>query len=82
MSRSRLILAVLVLCGSPFVIPVPASAATTSRLYNIQFYGGDQFYNYDFNGTPYNSTNVDWKIDLIFYNNAEIDKVKSALYSR
>lgn len=55
----------------------PADAATTSSLYNISN-SEDNFYNYDFNGEVSAYDNVDWAVDLIFFNNAEIDKVKDS----
>jgi hypothetical protein len=64
-------------CGSGLLIAGSAGGATTNSLYQIDAGYGDFFYNYDFtttNGAGWNT--VDWGISLLFYNNAEIDKVK------
>ena len=37
----------------------------------------DQFYNWDFvSNDDFSSSNVDWPVNMLFYNNAEVDKVK------
>jgi hypothetical protein len=40
----------------------------------------DSFYNYDFLSKEATSTNVDWPVSMLFYNNAEIDKVKNIYF--
>ncbi len=37
---------------------------------------GDSFYNYDFNSMYVSSSNVDWPINLVFFRNANVNKVK------
>lgn len=49
----------------------PVEAATTSSLYDISV-REDHFYNYDFNGEVSSSTNVDWAMSMIFFNNADM----------
>lgn len=39
----------------------------------------DRIYNYDFNSERRSRRNVDWGVSLLFYNNAEVDKVKAEL---
>lgn len=56
----------------------PVQAATAASLHEISNQE-DRFYNYDFNSGVASASNVDWAISLVFYNNAEIDKVKLAL---
>lgn len=75
-NRPSAVLAVTVLALSLYAPPV--EAATASSLYDIGI-REDHFYNYDFNGEVASAGNVDWAISLVFYNNAEIDKVKNAL---
>lgn len=41
-------------------------------------HGGDQFLNYD-GASNYDPNGRDWPVTLIFYNNAEVDKVKNAI---
>lgn len=53
-------------------------AATTTKL-RILYIQDDWFENYDFDSQSGVSTNVDWPVDFLFWNNAEIDKVKGAL---
>lgn len=39
----------------------------------------DAFVNWDFRSKSVSASNVDWPVNMLFYNNAEIDKVKDAL---
>lgn len=55
-----------------------ATAATTTHL-AAQRVDSDSFDNYDFSTPNVSSYNVDWPVTLLFRNNAEVDKVKSAL---
>lgn len=69
------------------VIGVRASdAATPANGYtNITFLNGDgtdSFYNYDFQSIPGTATNASMPVGLIFFNNAEVDKVKGLLGGR
>lgn len=57
----------------------PAEAADASNK-TIIYFGGDRMYNYDFlsrNQYYGQSRNVDWAVTMIWYNNAEVDKVKN-----
>ena len=55
------------------------SAATTSHL-TVILLSEDQFYNYDFLSDQASSSNVDWPVTMLFYGNAEVNKVKLALF--
>ncbi len=57
-------------------IVAPAMAATTQNL-NILGIREDYFYNYDFLSRTASSTNVDWPVTMLFYNNADVNKVKN-----
>ncbi|NIQ82617.1 MAG: hypothetical protein GTN93_31975 [Anaerolineae bacterium] len=52
-----------------------ADAATTSHL-TLLSVREDRFWNYDFNSKTVSSTNVDWPLGVLYWNNAEVDKVK------
>jgi hypothetical protein len=57
-----------------------ADAASTNNLWEICNDcppSADTIFNYDFNSNNATSTNVDWPVTLIFYNNATINRVKS-----
>ncbi|AKG39443.1 hypothetical protein MA03_07830 [Infirmifilum uzonense] len=51
-------------------------AASTSNLTTLCV-AEDCFYNYDFTSTSVSSTNVDWPVGLLFYGNADVNKVKN-----
>jgi hypothetical protein len=55
------------------------SAATTSHLTYVLL-SEDRFYNYDFLSTQASSSNVDWPVSMLFYGNADINKIKLALF--
>lgn len=60
----------------------PAQAAGTARLGSfalVNLADGDQVYNYDFDDQNAVRNNVDWPLNLFFYNDAEIDRVKNIL---
>lgn len=70
---------VCVACGV-LALSAPGSAYTAQNLILVDFAGyGDQIYNYDFSSESATSTNVEWPIDLVFYNNATINGVKNML---
>jgi|Deesub1362B_J571_1020462.scaffolds.fasta_scaffold02069_4 hypothetical protein len=52
---------------------------TTSNL-QIYYQNSDRFYNYDFTSPSVSSDNVDFTVNLVFWNNAEVDKVKILFY--
>ena len=60
------------------LLTVAADGATTSHLRVVSI-REDQFWNYDFTARDVDSRKVDWPVDLVFRNNADIDKVKAAL---
>lgn len=73
----RLLAAISCLSLIAVVEPTPAAAGPS----NLTIVGldNDEFWNYDFFGQSAEAGNVDWAIDLVFYNNANINKVKDAL---
>lgn len=56
----------------------PAKAAIAEHL-GILRVGSDEFYNYDYSSEENNPENVDWAIDMLFYNDSSVDKVKKDL---
>jgi hypothetical protein len=52
---------------------------TTSNLQKY-YQNTDGFYNYDFISEDASDTNVDFTVNLVFWNNAEVDKVKVNFY--
>lgn len=55
-----------------------ADAATAEHL-GILRVGSDEFYNYDYTSEENNAENVDWAIDMLFYNDSSVNKVKKDL---
>ena len=55
------------------------SAATTNNLGVVDFWYGDRIANYSFDSTSYNYNKVDWGINLVFFGNAEVDKIKNRM---
>jgi hypothetical protein len=57
---------------------LPGGAATPQDLSNPRaiFIGDDWYYNYDFGSAAYNRNNADWAINMLFINQAEVDRVK------
>lgn len=83
-----LAMAACALAGSFAFLPGIARSSSTTHLALLGFGYGDQIYNYDFEGTSISYdpstgkyTNVDWPLDLLFWNNAFIDGVKNDLRS-
>lgn len=55
----------------------PVNAATAASL-NIMNINEDSFFNYDFlNQNNTNANNVDWPMQMLYYNNATVAKVKA-----
>jgi hypothetical protein len=80
--KLRVLLALVVAAAAVVVIAGAGSAsAATACCGNLRllYFSGDAIRNYDFTSQSVSSTNVDWGIDLNFYNNADINKVKNAL---
>jgi len=80
--RNRLVLArYLGIILIVITLLVPVYAATTSKLCII-YVQEDEFYNYDFlsKTLPVSGSNVDWPMAMLFYNNANVQKVKSMYF--
>ncbi|RLG58168.1 MAG: hypothetical protein DRN88_01465 [Candidatus Hydrothermarchaeota archaeon] len=73
-NKLSIIFLVITLLTSPSVY-----AWTTSHL-QTYYQNSDAFYNYDFESESVSNTNVDFPVNLVFWNNAEVDKVKGAFY--
>ena len=74
MARRVILLAIMIVALLASSAP-PVLAWTTSSL-AILGIREDYFYNYDFESKTASSTNVDWPVTMLFYNNAEVGKVK------
>ena len=61
------------------LLPSLIGAATASNL-TILAIEEDHFYNYDFETQRAVSTNADWPVTMLFYGNAEVDKVKNMFF--
>jgi hypothetical protein len=48
----------------------------------LLYSNGDAFRNYDFYDYVVSSTGVDWPVTLLFYHNAEVDRIKDAMSGR
>ena len=55
-----------------------ARASTTTTLAKVQ-YGGDAFWNFDFDTKTVTAGKVDWPVDIVFWGNASIAKVYSKI---
>jgi hypothetical protein len=64
--------------GGRLALQRDAEAASTGKL-ALLYVNEDRFRNYDFTAQAVSATGVDWAISLLFYNNATINRVKSAL---
>lgn len=80
---------VVVLALTPVTAPSPSSAHNARSLGWVGMGRGDWVLNYDFHEQVENGKNfskkADWGVSLLFYNNAEVDKVKEIgdeLYDR
>jgi hypothetical protein len=58
-----------------FVTSTKAHTATTSHLGMVHV-NNDQLRNYDFTSESVSASNVDWPVNLFFWNNANVAKVK------
>lgn len=80
--KLRLLLAV-VAAAAVVVATAGAGSATAATAccgnLRLLYFSGDAIRNYDFDTQSVAANNVDWGIDLNFYNNANINKVKNAL---
>ncbi len=59
------------------VAAAPAAAKTVPGIQQVSLGSGDWVYNYDFKSKDARADNVDWPVTLLFWNNAEVDKVKN-----
>jgi hypothetical protein len=80
----RAVVLVAVLAGvlTAITLEAPSEAdAQTARAGNFKVIKkrGDAFRNYDLRERTVSRTKVDWAVGLLFWNDAEIDKVKGAL---
>ncbi|WP_288008172.1 hypothetical protein [Thermofilum sp.] len=66
----------LALVGVIVALPLASRGATTSNL-TLLMVAEDSFYNYDFTSKTVSSSNVDWPVCLVFYGNADVNKVKN-----
>jgi hypothetical protein len=66
----------LALVGIIVALPLASRGATTSNL-TLLMVAEDSFYNYDFTSKTVSSSNVDWPVSLVFYGNADVNKVKN-----
>ncbi len=75
--RSRIIFALL--AAATLALPAAVYAATArSGNLTILYIREDGFRNYDFNSQTVSSTNVDWAVSLMFWNNASINRIKNS----
>jgi len=71
---------IAVIAIAALLVPMSASGGSTSNL-TLLYIQEDSFRNYDFDSQYVLSTNVDWPVTLVFWNNANINKVKNSLDS-
>jgi hypothetical protein len=79
MEPRRLGLALAALIALVVLVAAQAAGAGSTSKLTILYVREDAFRNYDFLSQTVSSTNVDWPVNFLFWNNAEIDKVKSKL---
>lgn len=60
-------------------VQVPRANAATAEHLGILRIGSDEFFNYDYSSEENSGENVDWAIDMLFYNNSRVNKVKKDL---
>jgi hypothetical protein len=81
--RPRTLVAILAVLGTALVTggaTAPATAATACcGNFRLLYFSGDAIRNYDLLSASARDYNVDWGVDLLFYNNANINKIKDAL---
>jgi len=74
----HVVLAVLATGACLWAVTGPSRAASTGKL-AAQTVDSDAFDNYDLLSASVAWNNVDWPINLMFYNNANINKIKNTL---
>jgi hypothetical protein len=77
-TTARLLIVVLAAAGLVGVA-VPAQARAVNWAYIVLPGGGDAFDNYDYPSPSCCTSNVDWPVNLFFWNNATISKVKGPI---
>lgn len=70
-------LSILLVVSSVLVV----DAATTSNLAILGVYE-DRFANYDLDSKEYSPNNVDWPVTMVFWKNADVNKVKSIFFGQ
>jgi hypothetical protein len=75
----QLLAAVCALVAGIALLPGTVIGSSTTNLRTLGFGYGDSIYNYDFENQAVDSTHVDWAMSLLFYNNANVNKVKGIL---
>ncbi len=75
-------LAICILCASIVALASGSvvRSASTSHL-TLLYVNEDSFRNYDFLSETVSSSNVDWPVTLLFWNNANVNKVKIFTWS-
>jgi hypothetical protein len=76
--RKTVLAAFLTAAAAAFLF-VPTAGAWTTYHLAAQRVDDDSFDNYDFGSSSVSSTNVDFPVTLLFYNNAEVDKIKNSI---
>jgi hypothetical protein len=77
MRRSLIVLLIVAVLG---LVPLASMSfgATTTKLAWISLYNS-KWRNFDFTTTTDSRTKVDWAVDFIYFGNASVDKVRSAM---
>jgi hypothetical protein len=76
-----LMAAVCALAAGIALLPMNVLGSSTRNLTTLGFGYSDAIYNYDFENQAVDATHVDWAMSLLFYNNANVNKIKSILNS-
>lgn len=74
-----LVAAICALAIGVALLPATVIGSSTTNLRTLGFGYGDSIYNYDFENQAVDARHVDWAMSLLFYNNANINKIKSIL---
>jgi hypothetical protein len=78
-TASRILVTALVAIASIGIAATPASARSITWRSITMPGGGDTFDNYDYHSRSRSASNVDWPVNLIFWNNATVPKVKAPI---
>lgn len=74
-----LVAAVCALAAGIALLPANVIGSSTTNLRTLGFGYGDSIYNYDFENQAVDARHVDWAMSLLFYNNANVNKIKTIL---